>query len=106
MSAPNQAIHFEVSKEFYDRFVDKLVFPLHGSVEEVVMFLLGQALEAPESAIRWMTAKRLHDVRPWEGNPVPSAKSAYEAYGDAIRDDISQRHRPALNLAEAVRAVL
>lgn len=102
--APNPTITLQFSQEFYDRFVNKLVMALYGSPEEVLMFLVGQAMEAPVPAQQWMVAKRLFDVRAGEGHPPPTAKNVYEACADAARDRALNDNQVAINLASAVRA--
>jgi hypothetical protein len=106
MSVPNQTISFEVSKEVYDRLVDLAVACGGSSPEETAKFAFEQALEAPEAARRWMIAKRLSQVRGYEGHRNPEGKNCFEGYADVIREQVEMKHRPALNLAEAVRAVV
>jgi hypothetical protein len=104
MNGPNQTISFEVDGEFYDRLTNRLFAALQGDPEDVIKFLLSQAMAAPEPAMRWMRERRLADLRPHEGHAPPQAKNVFEACSDAARERALQDNQAAISLVAAVRA--
>jgi hypothetical protein len=107
MSGPNQTINLEVSAEFYDRYINKLVMPLGGdSNDAVIRFLLSQVMDAPIEAITWMREKCMYERKRTEGYPPPAGDNVFEAYGESVKKRVLRENEAAINLAGAVRAVL
>jgi hypothetical protein len=99
---PIPIISIEVSKEFYER-LNNLASELGGgSIEQTVMFLLGQALEAPAPALKWMRAKLDAHHRSFEGHREPTIPNAWQAYEEGIIERARQENKAAINLADAV----